>query len=95
LDEKGCIGAPDLIVEVLSPSTAKRDFNEKFNLYEVAGVHEYWIVYPKDKAVTVFILQKDGKYNSGTTYQTVLDEKIRVPVHTLKGLHIDLYELFE
>jgi len=94
LDERGCIGAPDLIVEVISPSTAKKDLYEKFNLYEDAGVREYWVVYPKDKAVTVFILQEDGKYDSGTTYQ-IIDEKVRVPVHTLKGLIIDLDELFE
>jgi len=41
LDEKGCIGAPDLIVEVQSPSTAKKDLNEKFSLYEESGVREY------------------------------------------------------
>jgi Uma2 family endonuclease len=94
LDEKGCLGAPDLIVEVISPSTAKRDLNEKFNLYEVAGVREYWVVYPKDKAVTVFLLQENGKYDSGTTYQ-LIDKTVHVPVHTLEGLVIDLEELFE
>ena len=94
LDERGCIGAPDLIVEILSPSTAKRDLSEKYNLYETAGVREYWVVYPKDKAVTVFLLQKDGKYDVGTTYQ-IIDEKVRVPVFTLEGLVIDLDELFD
>ena len=94
LDEKGCLGAPDLIVEVISPSTAKRDLNEKFNLYEAAGVREYWVVYPKDKAVTVFLLQEDGKYDPGMTYQ-LIDKKVCVPVYTLEGLIIDLDELFE
>ena len=94
LDEKGCMGAPDLIVEVISPSTGKRDFNEKYFLYEAAGVKEYWIVFPLDKAVTVFLLQKNGKYDDGTTYQLIYD-KTKVPVHTLKGLVIDLNELFE
>ena len=94
LDERGCIGAPDLIVEVISPSTAKRDLNEKHNLYEDAGVREYWVVYPKDKAVTVFLLQENKRFDSGTTYQ-IIDEKTRIPVYTLKGLIIDLNELFE
>ena len=94
LDKKGCLGAPDLIVEVISPSTAKRDLNEKYNLYEDAGVREYWVVYPKDKAVTVFLLQEDGRYDSGTTYQ-IIDKKVRVSVYTLEGLVIDLDELFE
>ena len=43
LDERGCLGAPDLIVEILSPSTAKHDIDEKFLLYERAGVLEYWL----------------------------------------------------
>ena len=94
LDEKGCIGAPDLIVEVNSPSTGKRDLNQKFFLYESSGVHEYWVVYPEAKAVTVFLLQPDGKYDDGTTYEVVRGQT-KVPVQTLEGLIIDLEELFE
>jgi len=94
LDEKGCIGAPDLIVEVNSPSTGKRDLNQKFFLYESSGVREYWVVYPEAKAVTVFLLQSNGKYDDGTTYE-VINKQTKVPVHTLEGLIIDLDELFE
>ena len=94
LDEAGCIGAPDLIVEVSSPSTSKRDLNLKFSLYERAGVKEYWVVYPKAQALSVFILQPDGKYDDGKTYD-VRFETTKVPVKTLKGLAIDLKELFE
>jgi len=94
LDKKGCIGAPDLVVEVNSPSTRKRDLNEKFNLYEKAGVKEYWLIYPKDKAVTVFLLQPDGKYDDGMTYDFIYG-KTKIPVQTLEGLIIDLEELFE
>ena len=91
LDDRGCIGAPDLIVEVQSPSTAKKDLNEKFNLYESAGVREYWVVFPCEKAITVFLLQKNGKYNEGTTYEY----EQQAPVSIFKGLKIDLKELFE
>jgi len=95
LDERGCIGAPDLIVEVNSPTTSKRDLNLKFSLYEKAGVKEYWVVYPKDEAVTVFLLQENGKYDDdGKTYQVVYGDT-HVPVQTLEGLVIDLKELFE
>ena len=94
LDYRGCLGAPDLIVEVHSPSTAKRDLNEKFHLYEQTGVREYWVVFPKEKAVTVFLLQPDGKYDGGTTYEVLNNDK-KIPVHTLKGLIIDMDELFE
>jgi hypothetical protein len=54
LDDKGCRGAPDLIMEILSPSTASRDLQIKKNLYEKHGVKEYWIVHPGDKIVIVY-----------------------------------------
>ena len=94
LDERGCIGAPDLVVEVISPSTCKKDITLKFNLYEKSGVKEYWIVYPNDKAVTVFLLQPEGNYDEGTTYE-LINGANKVPVLTLEGLVIDLEELFD
>ncbi len=63
LDDAGCIGAPDLIVEILSDSTAKKDYNEKFNLYEENQVKEYWIVNPATQTIEVFSLA-EGKYVS-------------------------------
>ncbi len=63
LDDAGCLGAPDLIVEVLSDSTAKKDYNEKFNIYEENKVKEYWIVNPATKTIEVFSLI-DEKYES-------------------------------
>jgi len=91
LDELGCCGAPDLIVEILSPSTLKKDVTEKFALYEESGVKEYWIVHPKDKAVTVFLMQEDGKYDAGTLYE--LEGK--VPVRIFNDYLIDLNEIFD
>jgi len=93
LDERGCIGAPDLIVEVISPSTSKKDLNQKFFLYEKSGVREYWVVYPNDKAVMVFLLQPNDKYDEGTTYE-VINGATKVPVQTLPGLVMDLEEVF-
>ena len=90
LDEDGCLGAPDMIVEVLSPSTAKKDWTEKFFLYEEHGVKEYWIVHPKDKAITVFLLQENGKYNAGILYE----RKGTIPVHIFNGYLIDLSDIF-
>jgi Uma2 family endonuclease len=94
LDEKGCVGAPDLIVEAISPSTSKRDLDLKFSLYERSGVKEYWVVYPNDEAVIVFLLQPNGKYDKGKTYELLYGARY-VPVQTLEGLVIDLEELFE
>jgi Uma2 family endonuclease len=55
-------GAPDLVVEVLSPSTAYYDLKHKKSIYEKNGVKEYWIVFPEQKVIEVFVL-KDGKYS--------------------------------
>lgn len=54
LDEKGCLGAPDLIMEIISPASVKTDRVLKFNIYERAGVKEYWIVEPEGKVINVF-----------------------------------------
>lgn len=61
LDDKGCRGAPDWIIEVLSPSTALKDMDKKRWLYEQHGVQEYWIIHPTDRWLMLYSLQ-DGKY---------------------------------
>ena len=90
LDEDGCCGAPDMIVEILSPSTARRDMNEKFSLYEEHGVSVYWIVHPKEKAIHVFLMQADGKYDDGRIYE----RGGKIPVHVFDGYLIDLKDIF-
>jgi len=76
LDDAGCIGAPDLIIEILSLSTAKKDYNEKFNLYEENGVKEYWIVNPSENSIEIYSL-KDGVYELYCLYgHTYTDETI-------------------
>jgi len=91
LDEYGCMGAPDMIVEILSPSTAKKDMTEKFVLYEESGVKEYWIVYPGEKAVNVFLLQDNNKYDDGKIYE----RKAKIPVNVFNNHLIDLDDIFE
>ena len=59
LDDQGCNGAPDLIIEILSPQNKKHDVHTKFNLYEECGVKEYWIVQPENSLVLVYSLQND------------------------------------
>ncbi len=90
LDDAGCIGAPDLIVEILSPSTSLRDHREKFNRYERAGVREYWLVDPANRLVTVFILGPDEKYGRAAVY----GGEERISVRTLPGLEVDLLLVF-
>jgi Uma2 family endonuclease len=94
IDAKGIIGAPDLVVEVLSPSNTRLMMSTKFDLYEEAGVKEYWVVHPK-AGVTVFLLQENGKYDKGTTYDIVYAPDAKIPVHTIEGLEIGLKELLD
>jgi Uma2 family endonuclease len=61
LDDRGCNGAPDLVVEILSPSTIKNDLLYKLNKYREAGVREYWIVDPEEKTLSANILEQ-GRY---------------------------------
>jgi Uma2 family endonuclease len=61
LDEKGCIGAPDLIIEILSPGNSKKEMDIKYDLYEENLVKEYWIVNPMIKTVSIFVLE-NNKY---------------------------------
>lgn len=61
IDEKGCNGTPDLIVEILSPNNSKHDIHTKFNLYLEAGVLEYWIVNPTERMVLIYTL-KNGEF---------------------------------
>ena len=60
LDDKGCRGAPDWIVEVLSPSTARKDQREKRDLYERHGVREYWLLHPIDDMLMIYRIGPDG-----------------------------------
>ena len=68
LDDRGCKGSPDMVVEIISPSTARRDKIEKFNLYEEAGIQEYWIIEPEEKILTVFTLQANQRYGRPDLY---------------------------
>ncbi len=62
LDKAGCVGSPDLIVEILSPGNSRKEMKEKFEVYEENGVKEYWIVYPYDEYVMVYSLNEKGKF---------------------------------
>ncbi|MDD3582137.1 MAG: Uma2 family endonuclease [Desulfobacca sp.] len=90
LDERGCHGAPDFIIEVLSPATAAKDQIQKVALYEKHGVKEYWIIHPADRLVTVRILEKGGKYGIPQIYEA----KGRLPVGSISGLELDLDLVF-
>ncbi|WP_162417514.1 Uma2 family endonuclease [Cyclobacterium roseum] len=89
LDERGCIGAPDLIVEILSPGNSKVELKFKFNLYESNGVHEYWIIHPETQDLLIYSLV-DGKYVPSRLFTSgdVVESTV------LKGFTLDLEEFF-
>ncbi|MCP4217934.1 MAG: Uma2 family endonuclease [bacterium] len=90
LDRKGCLGAPDLIMEIISPSTTAKDKREKFFLYEQAGVKEYWLVYPDGKIIEVFTLDDSGRYGRPDIY----GESDSIALTAIKGITLDLHPIF-
>ena len=71
LNDKGCSGAPDWIIEIISPSTSRIDYGVKLFKYRTAGVREYWIVNPVKKTVTVFDMEKEEKSNQYDFDETI------------------------
>ena len=88
IDDWGCNGAPDLIIEILSPSNATNDMWTKFSKYLMAGIKEYWIVDPIMNEITVCILE-DGNYR-----RILYTNKDIIPVTVLPGCEIDLSAIF-
>jgi Uma2 family endonuclease len=99
---EGCRGAPDWIIEVLSPSTTADDYVRKFNLYMEAGVREYWIVSPEKKAVYVYLF-KDGAAEKHFSYEIPTKERSAAskgcilspsaPSNTVNDLSINLVDV--
>lgn len=90
LDERGCLGAPDLVVEILSPGNAAREMKIKKELYGESGVREYWIVDPARETLTRYNLEAEGTYGRPLIF--VSDET--VPSVVFPDLMLDLGELF-
>lgn len=89
LDDRGCLGAPDWIIEILSPGNNKKELDNKFRLYEENGVREYWLVFPSDQTVAVFDLE-DGEYKFRKIYAS--DDAI--PVGIFPEFSIVLQRIF-
>lgn len=83
-------GAPELVVEIVSPSTFKRDITDKMKIYEKYGVKEYWLVFPLEKTIMVYALMEKG-YEL-FSYAT---EKGKVKSMVLEGFELDVEEIFK
>ncbi len=91
LDMRGCIGAPDWIIEILSPATAQKDLREKFDVYEFAGVKEYWVVHPHEHTLLVFKLNEAGKY-VGTARPFIRGDQVLVGI--FEDFRLNLADVF-
>jgi Uma2 family endonuclease len=86
--QEGCRGAPDLVVEILSPLNTAIEMEQKLNLYREAGVREYWVIDPENHSLTVYCFRETGNvYNYKNT--------AIVPVAVLPGLNIELERVFK
>ena len=92
IDERGCNGAPDWIIEILSQSTSQVDLTDKYDIYQHAGVREYWIVHPHEGTVLAYRLNEQGRYELLRITPFVLGEE--APVGVFPGFSLPLSEVF-
>ncbi|WP_026951657.1 Uma2 family endonuclease [Algoriphagus mannitolivorans] len=90
LDERGCLGAPDLIVEILSPGNNKTELKHKYKLYESHGVREYWIIHPENQNLMIYTL-----VNGGYVPSRLLTSGDVVLSSVLEGFALDLEDFFK
>lgn len=90
IEMRGCVGAPDIIIEILSPGNNAKELKNKFNIYEESGVLEYWIVYPQNNSFIIYRLA-NGKYIASRPF--IAGDVITTPI--LPGFSIDLQEFFD
>ncbi len=90
LDDKGCIGAPDIVVEILSPGNNRKELKNKYEAYEEASVKEYWLIHPQEKTFLKYVLT-NGKFQA-SRLMTSGDEVI---TEVLPGFALSLDELFD
>jgi len=91
LDARGGIGTPYIVVEILSPGNNKKELKNKYEVYEEAGVREYWVIHPAEKTLLKYTLDTNGKFQSSRLL-TLGDE---VTSSVLPGFSMSLDEVFE
>jgi Uma2 family endonuclease len=89
IDNQGIIGAPDLIVEIISPGNSKKELKYKYELYELNGVKEYWVVNPLEKNIMLYILVG----NNFELHKIFFDDDVCKSV-LFKGLKIKVADVF-
>jgi Uma2 family endonuclease len=89
IELKGCVGAPDIVVEILSPGNSKKEMKDKFALYEEAGVKEYWVVFPSEQVVQIYELI-DNQYKA----KAPLANGDKITTSILEGFEVEVDEIF-
>jgi len=92
IEDRGINGAPDLVIEILSPSNSKREMTDKFNLYEREGVKEYWLIHPTEKWLMIYNLDNVHKY-IGSKHFTLEDKNVASIL--FPDFNLDLERLFD
>jgi len=90
LDDRGCHGAPDLVVEILSPGNSKMEMTDKFDVYQESGVREYWLIDPLQRIILSYIRNDQGKFIG----QRPLSDEDSIQSHIFPDLVIPLSEVF-
>jgi Uma2 family endonuclease len=90
IDGRGCCGAPDLVIEILSPGNSHKEVKVKFELYEEAGVPEYWIVNPVEANLVVYVINDTREYSGGKMYSG----KDKIKSRAIPELIVDTSEMF-
>jgi Uma2 family endonuclease len=89
IENKGCVGAPDIVIEILSPGNTKKEMKDKYALYEEAGVKEYWVVFPAEQVVQIYEL-RNGIFQSRKPLAN--GDSITTPI--LEGFEMEVDEIF-
>ncbi len=88
IKKQGCVGSPDLVIEILSLGNSRREMTQKFQIYEQAGVREYWVVYPYEQVVHQYILEREKFQALPVAEKTIVSQ-------ILQGFEVDLDTIFD
>jgi len=90
LDERGCIGSPDIVIEILSPGNSKKEMSNKFDVYQEYGVKEYWMVSPIERNLVKYILHADGLFYANRPFI----EGNTLTTDVLPGFKLEIEDIF-
>ncbi len=88
IKKQGCVGPPDLVIEILSLGNSRREVSTKFQIYEQAGVREYWVVFPYEQVIQQYILH-EGKFKTMPLAETIIKSVV------LEGFEVDIDTIFD